>query len=68
MVLSFGGTSVKKKTRRREAEDRRSSRRRALRSIEEREWEEESRHLDDDLSEWPEDNGIAEETEDDWLP
>ena len=68
MVLPFGGTSVKKKSRKREAEDRRNARRRALRSIEDKEWDEESRHLDDDLSELPEDNRISEEAEDEWLP
>jgi hypothetical protein len=58
---------VKTNRRRRDAEDRGSPRRRALRSIEEKEWDEESKHLDDDLSEWLEDDGIAEDTEDDWL-
>lgn len=59
---------MKTNKRRKDAEDRRNPRRRALRSIEDREWSEESKHLDDDLSEWPEDDGIAEDTEDDWLP
>lgn len=58
---------MKTNRRRRDAEDRGSPRRRALRSIEEKEWDEESKHLDDDLSEWLEDDGIAEDTEDDWL-
>jgi hypothetical protein len=59
---------VKRKKRKRETEDGRNPRRRALRSIEDREWDEESKHLADDLSEWPEEDGIAEDSEDDWLP
>lgn len=58
---------MKRKIRRRDAEDRGNPRRRALRSIEDREWDEESKHLDDDVSELPEDDGIAEDLEDDGL-
>jgi hypothetical protein len=59
---------VKRNKLRKEAEDRRKPRRRALRDIEDREWDEESKHLDDDLSELLEGDGIAEDMEDDWLP
>jgi hypothetical protein len=59
---------VKRNKPRKEAEDRRKPRRRALRDIEDREWDEESKHLDDDLSELLEGDGIAEDMEDDWLP
>ena len=56
---------MKAKKRKREAEDRRDLRRRTLRDIQDREWEEESRHLDDDLSELPDDEGIVEDADDD---
>lgn len=57
---------MKRKKRRRDSEDRRSLKRRALRDIEDREWDEEFRHLDDYLSEWPEDEGVPE-AEEDWV-
>ena len=58
---------MKAKKRKRDAEDRRNLRRRTLRDIQDREWEEESRHMDDDVSEWPDGEEILEEVEDDWL-
>ena len=58
---------MKRKKQTRDAEGRRNPRRRALRNIEDREWEGESRHLEEELSDWPEDEGTTEDSDDDWL-
>jgi hypothetical protein len=58
---------VKKKKRVKDAEDRKNPRRRVLRSIEDREMDDELRHLDDDLFEWPEVDELTIGADDDWL-
>jgi hypothetical protein len=56
---------VKRKKQKRDAEDRRNLKRRALRVIEDREWDEEIKHLDDDESEWPEEEEVPEDSGED---
>jgi hypothetical protein len=59
---------MKRKKQSRDADGRRNPRRRALRDLEDREWEGESRHLDEELSDWPGDETICKDSDDDNLP
>jgi hypothetical protein len=59
---------MKRKKQRRDAEGRRNPRHRALRDIEDKEWEGEFRHLDEELTDWPEDEAVSEDSDDDYLP
>jgi hypothetical protein len=57
---------MKRKKPRSDSEDRRNQRRRALRSIEDREWDEESKHLDEELSDWLEEEEMVLDSDADW--
>jgi hypothetical protein len=51
---------LKPKRQRRDGEDRRNLKRRALRDIEDREWDEEYRHLDEETPELPDEDGLGD--------
>ncbi len=63
---------MRRKKRKSDADERPSRRRRALRHIEDREWEEELRYVDsdlemeDDMPAWPDEDEVLDES--DWAP
>ncbi len=63
---------MRRKRRKWDAEERPSRKRRALRHIEDREWEEELRYVDsdfeteDEMPAWPDEDEILDES--DWAP